>query len=194
MNEININIIPLFEISEDLLNFIKENLCKVFKSKVFILDRIDIPESYIDKIRKQFNAEKILDFLDKKYIIKDFNITNIFIFNHDLYVPSLNFVFGLARNYPRNCIISLERLDPLYYSLESSGMKNQSNLLYKELSDKDKKIYEGRILKEAVHEIGHTFGLEHCNNFKCVMFFSNSLYDTDNKSSNFCPKCILELM
>lgn len=45
-------------------------------------------------------------------------------------------------------------------------------------------------MKEAVHELGHTFGLVHCIDPKCVMFFSNSLADTDNKNTKFCKKCI----
>ena len=44
-------------------------------------------------------------------------------------------------------------------------------------------------LKEAVHELGHTLGLAHCPNAKCVMHFSNSLADTDRKGSVLCPVC-----
>jgi len=44
-------------------------------------------------------------------------------------------------------------------------------------------------VKEAVHEVGHTLGLAHCTNSSCVMFFSNSILDTDRKKSAFCEKC-----
>jgi len=43
--------------------------------------------------------------------------------------------------------------------------------------------------KEAVHELGHTYGLKHCPNPACVMHFSNSLHDTDLKGWKFCPNC-----
>jgi archaemetzincin len=44
-------------------------------------------------------------------------------------------------------------------------------------------------VKEAVHELGHMFGLDHCSDLRCVMHFSNSLADTDRKGRDFCPSC-----
>jgi archaemetzincin len=49
-------------------------------------------------------------------------------------------------------------------------------------------IFEKRILREAIHELGHTFGLYHCQNY-CVMQFSNSLMEADKKSIKFCNNC-----
>ncbi|TLX91314.1 MAG: hypothetical protein E6K97_02920 [Thaumarchaeota archaeon] len=37
------------------------------------------------------------------------------------------------------------------------------------------------MVKECVHELGHIFGFVHCPNIECVMYFSNSLSDTDIK-------------
>ncbi len=48
---------------------------------------------------------------------------------------------------------------------------------------------EIRALKEAVHELGHTYYLSHCADAKCVMYFSNSLADTDIKGAGFCKRC-----
>ena len=52
--------------------------------------------------------------------------------------------------------------------------------------------FEQRVLKEAIHELGHTFNLEHCNNL-CVMRFSNSIKDTDEKPHEFCEQCLQKL-
>ncbi|MBI5166254.1 MAG: hypothetical protein HY998_00750 [candidate division NC10 bacterium] len=48
-------------------------------------------------------------------------------------------------------------------------------------------------LYKRVREVGcgkeDTYGLDHCRDFRCVMFFSNSLLDTDRKGPGFCPRC-----
>jgi archaemetzincin len=90
----------------------------------------------------------------------------------DLYVPGLNFVFGLARQGGRCCVVSVARLRPAFYGLPH-----------------DEVVFRSRVVKEAVHELGHTFCLSHCPNPQCVMHFSNCLADTDRKSEGFCPKC-----
>lgn len=90
----------------------------------------------------------------------------------DLYVPELNYVFGLASPSIRAGVISLNRLKPEYFG-----------------GRPDAALYVDRAVKEAVHELGHVFGLSHDRNPDCVMFFSNSIADTDRKSSEFCSLC-----
>ncbi|SNQ60426.1 hypothetical protein [Candidatus Methanoperedens nitratireducens] len=88
----------------------------------------------------------------------------------DLFVPGLNFVFGLASG--NNAVISLVRLRPEYYR-----------------ERKNEYLFRERSLKEAIHEPGHTFGLHHCPDIRCIMHFSNRLEDTDIKGPGFCKAC-----
>ena len=42
-------------------------------------------------------------------------------------------------------------------------------------------------------EMGHTFGLAHCDDPNCVMWFSNNLAETDRKGTRFCRRHQKEL-
>jgi archaemetzincin len=90
----------------------------------------------------------------------------------DLFVPKLNFVFGEAFMGGGAAIISLYRLDPMRFGQAANA-----------------DLFRARAIKEALHELGHTFGLAHCRSPSCVMFFFKSLQDTDRKGSQFCPFC-----
>lgn len=90
----------------------------------------------------------------------------------DLFAQGLNFIFGQAVIGGRECLVSLARLRPSFNGLPV-----------------DAGLFRERVIKEAVHELGHTLGLGHCRDPLCVMAFSNSLSDTDRKSSAFCDNC-----
>ena len=127
----------------------------------------DSAQAY-DPERKQYDSSKLLASLGKAG--KGERVVGIV--KVDLYVPRLNFVFGEADIVAGTAIVSLFRLRQEYYGLAS-----------------DDALFLERATKEIVHELGHTFGLGHCHNTKCVMHFSNSLADTDVKEAHFCNMC-----
>jgi archaemetzincin len=88
--------------------------------------------------------------------------------NTDLSHPGVNHVFGLADPESRVSVISLSR--------------------FRTKGAVPGKI-AGRAVKTAIHELGHTYGLSHCSEHRCVMFFSFNLSDTDYKDREFCKKC-----
>ena len=47
----------------------------------------------------------------------------------------------------------------------------------------------GHLEETLIHEMGHTFGLEHCEDLSCVMAINNDEYD----SGDFCSKCKKQL-
>lgn len=88
----------------------------------------------------------------------------------DLFAPGLNFIFGQAQIGGPAAVIALARLRPEFWGLPA-----------------DPQLLLQRAIKEAVHELGHTYGLRHCHDPNCVMYFSNTLAETDRKSDCFCP-------
>jgi archaemetzincin len=91
---------------------------------------------------------------------------------HDLYIPTLTFVFGEAQLEGYCAIVSLFRLRQEFYGLPPNP-----------------RLLQERLLKEAVHELGHTLKLRHCDDYRCAMAPSHSVEWVDLKGANFCPAC-----
>jgi archaemetzincin len=131
------------------------------------------PTHLFDKARKQWISDSLLDWLLESNE-PDITTKVLAICDFDAYSDELNFVFGEAHLGGRVAAIYLPRLRDEFYVRKS---------------DKNNNLFEQRVIKEAVHELGHTFGLRHCQISKCVMHFSNSLQDTDFKDDRFCERC-----
>jgi archaemetzincin len=131
------------------------------------------PTHLFDKARKQWISDSLLDWLLESNE-PDITTKVLAICDFDAYSDELNFVFGEAHLGGRVAAIYLARLREEFYVRKS---------------DKNNNLFEQRVIKEAVHELGHTFGLRHCQISKCVMHFSNSLQDTDFKDDKFCERC-----
>ena len=158
------------DIDSDVLEELKERLKQTFGCPLETVHEDYRLEKAYDSRRKQYLATKILSRLKKSGVAKGEKVLGIV--DVDLYAPGLNFIFGQAEIAAGVAIISLSRLRQDYYGLPP-----------------DEALFLDRAVKEAVHELGHTFGLEHCSNEKCVMHFSNSLADTDLKQAAFCSRC-----
>ena len=114
--------------------------------------------------RRQYHAGTILNYLSR--IVYPDMVRLIALVGFDLYEEGLNFVFGEAQYGGKYAVVSTYRL-------------KHSN----------EKVFFERVFKETNHELGHTFGLKHCEDPQCVMSFSNSIDGVDRKSRDFCPKC-----
>ena len=159
---------PLGNIADKTMEELKDRAGDIFHCPVEIESGFsDLAQAYNPE-RKQYFSSKLLASLKKTE--REERVVGIA--DVDIYVPRLNFVFGEADIVSGTAIVSLCRLRQEYYGLAP-----------------DEALFLQRATKEIVHELGHTFGLRHCSDNKCVMHFSNSLADTDLKEAHFCTKC-----
>ena len=93
----------------------------------------------------------------------------------DLFIPILTYVFGEAQLHGRACIVSDFRLNDDNFALEPD------------------KLFNARIVKEAIHEIGHTFNLKHCKNADCIMNYCRSVKEVDLRQDGLCRYCAVLL-
>jgi archaemetzincin len=162
----------LFKPSKNIISTLEEVLSEEFNASIGTAPQIkEIPIQLFDKQRRQWISNDILQWLSDMYNPSK-STKMLAICDFDAYSGHLNFVFGEAYVDGSISAIYLPRLRQEFY-----GLKPDESLFYQ------------RLVKEAVHELGHAFGLNHCKNTRCVMHFSNSLSDTDIKASHFCNVC-----
>ena len=165
-----IYVLPIGAIDQTILESLAAKIELKFNHQCSILKNIDVPSYAFNSKRNQYSSTEILKKIEDLVpndALKIMGVTDV-----DLFIPVLTFVFGQAQLNGRASIISLHRLRQEYYGLPAN------NVLLIE-----------RAIKEAIHEIGHTFGMTHCLDHKCVMYFSNSVRNVDVKTDSFCYSC-----
>jgi archaemetzincin len=161
---VQVTLQPLGTISEEIVGRLDADLRKA-GVQVTVLPRKDVPPEAYTPARDQYSASDLLALARRSRGEHVLVLTEV-----DLYVEPLSFVFGQADVGGQAAVISLRRLA----SLES-------------------RIFRRRAVTEALHELGHNAGLDHCREPTCVMYFSNGLADTDRKGPNPCPGCAARL-
>ncbi|MFH1750355.1 MAG: archaemetzincin family Zn-dependent metalloprotease [Candidatus Micrarchaeota archaeon] len=161
-----------------LSTFLKAQLQKKFGMEVTLNHRLlHVPHDFFDIHKLKWDAEKIISFLHGNFHAKqEGKFMVLAVFPYDMFADSLNFIYGLGERGGNYAVMSHFRLDEKYYGRAHSD-----------------KLFKERVLKEAIHEIGHIAGIEHCRSKKCVMTFSPNIIFVDRKGSDFCERCRLFL-
>lgn len=170
MSQQNITLISFGRFEKDFLDRLVEIVEREYSIPIKLKEgHIDLSD-YYDPLRRQYNGNSLLKEVDTMYSFDTHKTLGIF--NVDLFIPILTFIFGQAYLNGRTGIVSLYRLNNERY-----GMIMDEHILLE------------RTIKEVIHELGHTFGLIHCQNPTCVMRSSTYVEDLDQKSSSLCIKC-----
>ncbi len=165
-----IEVVPVGEVSPNILQKLPQAIEERFPGRdvKIALQGLEHPDYAFSLARKQYQAGPILEVLSRF----DAQAERVLgVADLDLFAPGLNFIFGQAQVGGLAAIIALVRLHPTFWGKPAN-----------------QQLLQERTIKEALHELGHTYGLGHCSNPTCVMYFSNMLEETDRKSDQFCPQ------
>jgi len=164
-----ITLIPFLSFDPELLEWLKIELPSRLGVEVSSGPLQSKPSFAFDRRRGQYFGDAILAFL--REIHHSFGGTLLGLIDEDCFTDGLSFIFGQAALKGHQAFVSTKRLRQAFYN------QPENMLLLRE-----------RLLKEAMHEIGHTWGLPHCPDPLCVMHFSQSLKDTDIKQAVYCRR------
>ncbi|UCE20508.1 MAG: archaemetzincin family Zn-dependent metalloprotease [Gemmatimonadota bacterium] len=171
---LHICLLPLSFPDHELLTELSSVLGEIFRIPVVISNKHFSLEDGKDYVRNQYNSTWILAQILEQFPEDSYKILGVT--TVDLYVPVLTYVFGEAQLDGTAAVVSIHRLRDELYGLPKNPQKLQE-----------------RLEKEAIHELGHTFGLIHCSQPQCVMYTSTYAEEIDFKPKYFCHSCLQEL-
>ncbi len=168
-SEHSILISPVGELDTELIEALAEEIKQVFGVSTNTRSVLQDLSFALDQNRRQYHSTLILDRLAADIPPHAFRV--LAVAQVDLFIPILTHVYGEAQLGGTACIISTFRLNE-----GRSGMNIP-------------KKYIDRIVKEAIHELGHTFNLRHCPEHTCIMHYCRNEEDVDRKSDQLCRYC-----
>ncbi|MFZ0761913.1 MAG: archaemetzincin family Zn-dependent metalloprotease [Candidatus Sulfotelmatobacter sp.] len=165
-----LQLLPIGNVDDGLLNNLSPALEEILSVPCKLLPvRLD-PEFAFHGERQQYHSSEIL--LRMQSLVTADSWRMLGIAAVDLYIPILTFVFGEAQMGGPCALLSTFRLLQEFYGLAS-----------------DPELIRRRLIKEAVHELGHTLNLTHCEDYHCVMASSHAVEWIDLKESSLCANC-----
>src|SRR6185437_9716232 len=157
-----LQLLPVGDVDRGLLQFLRVGLEQSLRIPCEILPVVLDPAGAFHPERRQYHSSEILGRMQS--FVGDQCWKLLGVSDVDLYIPILTFVFGEAQTPGFRAVVSAWRLRQEFYSLPP-----------------DQELLQQRLLKESVHEIGHTCGLTHCDNYQCGMASSHAVERIDLK-------------
>jgi archaemetzincin len=165
-----LQLLPVGKVDGELLRKLAPALAAFFGVECEIFrDPLDLEFAYHGE-RQQYHSSEILYRMQDYVTPGSFRVLGVT--SCDLFIPILTFVFGEAQIGGPCALVSSHRLRQEFY-----GLPPDSNLVAE------------RLLKESIHELGHTMQLTHCDDYGCVMAASHAVEWIDVKNATFCDGC-----
>jgi archaemetzincin len=165
-----LQLLPIGELDGRLLRALAPALANTFSVPCELVSRPLDPMFAYHRERQQYHSSEILQAMQDRLQSDSWRVLGVA--EVDLYIPILTFVFGEAQMGGPCALISAHRLRQEFY-----GLPTDPDTLYR------------RLLKEAVHEVGHTLELTHCEDYQCAMAPSHAVEWIDLKESALCSSC-----
>ena len=167
--EHSILISPVGELSTELIEAAAGKIRQVFGFSTETSPILQDLSFALDENRNQYHSTAILDRLAANTFSHTIRV--LAIAQVDLFIPILTHVYGEAQLGGKACIVSTIRLNEGHSALNTQ------------------EPFFSRIIKEAIHELGHTFKLRHCREHTCLMHYCRNENDVDRKSDQLCRYC-----
>ena len=165
-----LQLLPIGYVDDGLFKDLSPALEEILSVPCKVLPvRLD-PEFAFHGERQQYHSSEILQRMQSLITGDSWRMLGIAAV--DLYIPILTFVFGEAQMGAPCAVLSSHRLRQEFYGLP-----------------RDPELFRHRLIKEAVHELGHTLSLTHCDDYRCVMASSHAVEWIDLKDSVLCEAC-----
>ncbi len=165
-----IQLLPFGSIAPQVLADLANGIASEFRLPCELLPAESDPAFAFNTTRQQYSSTEILAAIASRANPNGGRL--LAVTPADLYIPILTFVFGEAQLHGSSAIVSFHRLRQEFYGLPP-----------------DVEICRKRLLKEAIHELGHTLAIPHCDDYECVMAPSHAVEWIDLKTHGFCTTC-----
>jgi archaemetzincin len=168
-------LVPVGPVPADLVSWLADQMGEMLGHKAVIHEALSLPARAYDAGRDQYQGDTLLAALRTLSAARAGRVLGLV--DADCYARRLHSISGQATLGGLEALVALPRLRPSFH-----GLPDQPHL------------FRECLLKEATHELGHTWALRHCSDPQCVMHFSNSLHNTDVRGAAFCQRCRDDLM
>jgi archaemetzincin len=160
---------PIGDFTAELLDLISAEIKRIYAFPTEVRFLLEDLEFAFHPNRNQYHSTPVLEQLAHKAPANAIRV--LAVVQVDLFIPILTHVYGEAQLGGKACMVSTNRLNEGHHSLNTQ------------------EPYLSRIIKEAIHELGHTFNLRHCREHTCLMHYCRNENDVDRKSDQLCRYC-----